>query len=214
MTPPEATTAPRRTRRGEERDAQLRQRASELFLERGYDGVSLDDIIRDVGGSKTNVYSFYGGKDGLFVVAMDQMIRDIVEPLMAVALDGLTLAGGLERFARTLLAVLLQERHLAFQRLVIAEALRHPDIASSWYRHGPRATHAILARFLTDQHGAGCIRPEADPARAAVLFHDMIVFDILTRAMMAVDGGPRPEDVAATIRDGVAFMTAALEVAS
>ena len=43
----------------------------------GYDGVSVDDIVREVGGSKTNVYSFYGGKDGLFLAVMDEILQDM-----------------------------------------------------------------------------------------------------------------------------------------
>src|ERR1700722_10190325 len=113
------TNIPRRTRRGEERDTQLRAHASEMFLERGYDGVSVDDIVREVGGSKTNVYSFYGGKDGLFLAVMDAILQDVALPLKRLTLGGLSLEAGLQKFARTLLAVLLEERHLAFQRLVI-----------------------------------------------------------------------------------------------
>src|ERR1700730_9109295 len=129
------TNIPRRTRRGEERDTQLRAHASEMFLERGYDGVSVDDIVREVGGSKTNVYSFYGGKDGLFLAVMDTISKDIARPLERLNLRGLAFDAGLRKFARSLLTVLLQERHLAFQRLVIAEALRHPQLGSTWYRN-------------------------------------------------------------------------------
>jgi AcrR family transcriptional regulator len=193
----------RRTRRGEERDELLRARASELFLERGYDGVTVDDIVRDVGGSKTNVYTFYGGKDGLFLAAMEETVNDLALPLRRLRLSGLSLERGLKKFATTLLAVLLQERHLAFQRLVIAEAVRHPQVGLSWYRNGPAATRAILQDFLMEQKALGMVRSDADPARTAMLFHDMVAFDLLNRSMMAIDGGPRPRDVATTIRFAV-----------
>ena len=49
---------------------------TEPFLERGYDGVSVDDVMREVGGSKTNVYSFYGGKDRPFFAVRDAILRD------------------------------------------------------------------------------------------------------------------------------------------
>jgi hypothetical protein len=99
--------------------------------------------------------------------------------------------------------MLLQERHLAFQRLVIAEALRHPQIGASWYRHGPVATRAFLAGFLAEQQALGQVQGDADPVRIARLFHDMIIFDLLNRAMMGIDGGPDPQDVEATIQDAV-----------
>jgi AcrR family transcriptional regulator len=204
------TSIPRRTRRGEERDAQLRAHASEMFLERGYDGVSVDDIVREVGGSKTNVYNFYGGKAGLFLAVMDEMITDFLLPLAQLQLDGASLEDGLRKIATTVLGIILQERHLAFQRLVIAEALRHPQLGLSWYRQGPATAHAILAKFLASQQALGRVKLDMAPARAAVLFHDMLVFDLINRAMMAIDGGPTPDEVAATVDQSVRVMTAAL----
>ncbi len=186
---------PRRTRRGEERDGQLRARATELFLELGYDGVSLDDIVRDAGGSKTNIYNFYGGKDGLFTTIMADMLDEITSPLRQMPLTGLSLEAGLRMFATTLLAVLLQERHLAFQRLVMAEALRHPQIGSKWHRNGPVATQTVLAAFLREQQVLGLIIPTIDLRRVAVFFHDMVLFDLLNRAMMKIDGGPTQTEI-------------------
>ena len=44
----------------------------------GDDGVSVDDIEREVRGSMTSVYSFYGGRDGLFLAVMDAISQDMV----------------------------------------------------------------------------------------------------------------------------------------
>jgi AcrR family transcriptional regulator len=202
--------APRRTRRGEVRDAQLRARASELFLERGYDGVSVDDIVREVGGSKTNVYSFYGGKDGLFLGVMDAILQDVTLPLKRLRLGGLSFEAGLRKFAKVLLTVLLDERHLAFQRLVITEALRHPQIGLTWYRNGPTLTRSVLECFLAEHQALGNVRQDVDLPHAAMLFHDMIVGDLLNRAMMAIDGGPKPREIEMTIRQAVKMATRGL----
>ena len=195
-----------RTRRGEARDARLRLRAADLFLERGYDGVSIDELIRDVGGSKASVYHFYGDKDGLFTAVMEDVLQDLTVPLGRLDLEGLSLADGLKTFATTLLAILLQPRHLAFQRLVIAEAQRHPVIGLTWYRNGPAASGELLRRFLAAQQGRGQIGPEVAPDQAARLFHDMVACTLLNRAMMAIGGGPTPEEVTATIEQGVRLM--------
>jgi AcrR family transcriptional regulator len=200
LAPHDDREAPRRTRRGEARDAQLRTRASELFLAQGYDGVSIDDIVRDVGGSKTNVYSFYGGKDGLFLAAMDEISQAIVCPLKKLKLGGLSLEAGLQTFASTLLTVLLEERHLAFQRLVVAEALRHPQLGATWYRNGPAVTRSVLHCFLAEHQALGHVRPDVDLASAAVLFHDMVVGDLLVRALMAINGVPTPGEIEMTSR--------------
>jgi AcrR family transcriptional regulator len=177
-----------------------------LFLARGYDCVSVDDIVREVGGSKTNVYSFYGGKDGLFLAVMEELSLALVRPMKQLKLGGLPFEAGLRKFAKTLLTVLLQEPHLSFQRLAIAEALRHPQLGLTWYRNGPAQSQAVLKSFLAEQQTLGRVRQDVDIARAAVLFHDMIVFDLLSRALMAIDGAPKPREIVMTIRQAVRMM--------
>lgn len=58
------------TRRGIERRLALLLSATELFLEKGYDAVSLDDIVNHAGGSKTSIYKYFGNKDGLLQSAI------------------------------------------------------------------------------------------------------------------------------------------------
>jgi AcrR family transcriptional regulator len=202
--------AVRRTQRGQARDARLRRRAADLFLERGYDGVSIDELIRDVGGSKASVYHFYGDKNGLFTMVTDELAHDLALPLRLLDLEGRSLADGLHSFATTLLSVLLQPRHLAFQRLVIAEAQRHPAIGLGWYHNGPIASCEKLRRFLAAQQALGHVRPGIEPGHAARLFHDMVASTLLNRALMAIEGGPTAEDVAATIEQGVRLMLGGL----
>jgi AcrR family transcriptional regulator len=202
----------RRTRRGEARETQLRARAAALFLERGFDGVSVDEIVRDVGGSKGSVYSFYGGKDGLFLAAMDDTIQALAGPLKRLKLTDLPLDQGLTEFGVALLLLLLEERHLAFQRLVIAEAMRHPEVGLSWYRHGPATTHALLAEFLAARQTCGEVRPGIDPTRLATLFHDAITFDLLNRAMMRIGGAPTRDEIASTVRNAVEMVTVGIRV--
>ena len=59
------------TKRGHERRLALLISANELFLERGYDAVSLDDIVNHAGGSKASIYKYFGNKDGLFTAICD-----------------------------------------------------------------------------------------------------------------------------------------------
>ena len=51
------------TKRGHERCLALLLSANDLFLERGYDAVSLDDIVHHAGGSKASIYKYFGNKE-------------------------------------------------------------------------------------------------------------------------------------------------------
>nr|WP_281063230.1 TetR/AcrR family transcriptional regulator [Ancylobacter gelatini] len=162
----------------------MRATAACLFVTHGYDGVSLDEIVRVAGGSKTNIYAFFGGKEGLFLAAIEHACGQILAPFHEVELDGLGLEAGLARLGEALLDQLLTPRHLALFRLVIGETARFPQLGALWYRSGPGVTQARIAAFIRAR------RPGIDDDHAADLarmFHDMAVQDLLHRALFAPD---------------------------
>ncbi len=179
----------RRTWRGDKKSEQIRSTATELFLRDGYDSVSLDKIVRIVGGSKTNVYNHFGNKEGLFVAIVKGLCEDLLASFVTIDVSNLSVEKGLRSLALALLDILLQERHLSFQRLVIAESARFPALGRIWFESGPETSRSFIARFIEQQQRAGRLR-RSDPHQSATLFHDMISFDLLHRAMV----GDRPAD--------------------
>jgi AcrR family transcriptional regulator len=187
--PDASRRAIRRTRRGDEKSEQIRAMATELFLRRGYDSVSVDEIVRAVGGSKTNIYNHFRNKEGLFVAIVKALCEDLLASFVTIDVANLSVEEGLRSLARALLGILLQERHLAFQRLIIAESARFPALGRAWFERGPETSRSIIAQFVEKQQRAGRLR-RSDPHQLATLFHDMITFDLLHRAML----GDKPTD--------------------
>src|ERR1700693_6111558 len=85
----------RRTRRGDEKSEQIRSPATELFLRRGHDDVSVDGIVRAVGGSKTNIYNHFGNKEGLFVVIVKGLCEDLLASFVTIDISSLGVEEGL-----------------------------------------------------------------------------------------------------------------------
>jgi AcrR family transcriptional regulator len=181
----------RRTRRGDEKSEQILSTATELFLRLGYDGVSVDEIVRAVGGSKTNIYNHFGNKEGLFVAIVKGLCEDLLASFVTIDVSAIGLEEGLTSLALALLGILLQDRPLAFQRLIIAESERFPALGRAWFESGPETSRSIIARFVEKQQRAGRLR-RSDPHQLATFFHDMITFDLLHRAMV----GDKPSDAA------------------
>lgn len=177
----------RHTRRGEERCERVRAVATELFLAHGFDGVSLDDIIAQAGGSKTNIYSHFGGKEGLFIGIVEGLCDLVNASLQAVDLSDVSLEEGLRRLGRALLRAVLDKRHLALYRLIIGQSGRIPNIGCPWMTHGPDATRHILTQFLSGHRermrGLG-------PESAAVVYHNMLTWDPLNRAVFGLGTEP------------------------
>lgn len=201
--PVEKTTAlrspSRRTCRGDAKLAELRAAAGELFLARGYDGVSLDDVLRAAGGSKTNIYGFFGGKEGLFIAAVEQMCRDLQTRLSSRDVEALPLAEGLASIGRDLAALLLEPHHLALYRLVIGETARFPALGLVWYANGPLATRERIAAFAATH--APALPGGLEPDEFARAFHDLAVTDILYRGLIGAppDAGERARIVEAAV---------------
>ena len=188
--PPHRTI--RRTRRGDQKSEQIRSTATELFLRHGYDGVSVDEIVRIVGGSKTNIYNHFRNKEGLFVAIVKGLCDDLIASFVAIDVSGLGVQKGLTELGLALVEILLQERHLAFQRLVVAESARFPALGRAWFASGPEASRGVIARFVEQQQQAGRLR-RSDPHLSATLFHDMITFDLLHRALL--DDRPTDDEI-------------------
>src|ERR1043166_3302122 len=61
----------------EQRRGRIIRMAWRLFLKKGYDNVSIDDIIAVVGGSKATIYAWFGGKEGLFEAVVRQKCQGV-----------------------------------------------------------------------------------------------------------------------------------------
>lgn len=175
--------ADRTTSRGLARRNLIVTTAIDLFLEQGYDAVTVDEIIRVVGGSKTNLYKHFGGKEGLFSEVVEQLCHDFLQPLSVLEVSSLRPADGLRVLGSTLLKMLMADRHVAFQRLMLAVSGRFPDLTGVWFESGPVQSRKAFANFIASKQATGEMR-EADPHMLAIQYHDMIVTNPLYLALM------------------------------
>jgi AcrR family transcriptional regulator len=176
------------TRRGEAKRAAILEAATERFLQDGYDGVSVDEIVRSIGGSKTNVYNYFGGKEGLFAAAVAALCDKFLAKLDKLEPSRGNTAEVLGAFGHTFLDSILNESHLAFVRLILSEARRFPEIGQVWYSRGPGAITQYIGAYLEQQQRAGA-KLKAPPQVAAQMFHSMATAGILQRTLAT---GQRP----------------------
>ena len=157
--------------------------AAERFLASGFSAVSVDELVASAGQSKTNVYSWFGGKEGLFLATIDRLLDSMVVPLVDNGFASLPLSEGLHALAEAVLKIVLGKNALALHRLIIGESQAFPAIGRAWVVAGPERTYAFCADFMAVHQRAGRLRP-ADPRRAAVFFHDMLTGDLEHRILV------------------------------
>ncbi|MFC0678358.1 TetR family transcriptional regulator [Lysobacter korlensis] len=66
----------------------IEEAAAELFLERGYDGTTVDDIARRAGVGRATFFNYFPSKPDLLWVDVDEALSRLQEALEAVGSDG------------------------------------------------------------------------------------------------------------------------------
>jgi AcrR family transcriptional regulator len=157
--------------------------AAERFKACGFAAVSVDELVKAAGQSKSNVYSWFGGKKGLFLAAVDRLLDALLVPLVNNGFDQLPLKTGLHELAETVLTIVLGEEALALHRLILAESAAFPSIGRAWIVAGPEKTYRFCADFIAAHQKAGSLRL-TDPRRAAIFLHDMLTGDLEHRMLI------------------------------
>jgi TetR/AcrR family transcriptional repressor of mexJK operon len=159
------------------KDAEIVATARQLFLERGYDATSLDDVAAISGVSKTTVYNNFADKQALFSAVVlgvtanaEQILAELIRQLNGPAPVGERLTA----IGRQLASGVLNPAVVQLRRLAIAEALRFPELVTSYWQRGPAQTITLLTEAFTAMDAAGELSCP-DPTAAAVLFAYAIV---------------------------------------
>ncbi|MCU4414015.1 TetR/AcrR family transcriptional regulator [Acinetobacter sp. WU_MDCI_Axc73] len=161
------------TKRGHERRLALLLSATELFLERGYDAVSLDDIVQHAGGSKASIYKYFGSKEGLFKAICDYR-RELFFKNICVAFNShedlrsyliQTLIG----FYQKITCV----ENAAFLRLVIERSQSDPELALYLHESGPEYVQKTIACALAQATQQGKINC-SQPLHSAIMYFGIL----------------------------------------
>ncbi len=127
----------------ERRHRSLLATAFRLFLDRGWDGVSIEEISRQSGVAKGFIYARYADKGALFAGAIEHLMADVMGTLHLADPLPDDVEEGLVAFGRKILEIALRPEALALFRQFIAEAGRLPDLTRHFVEHNP-LRHLII----------------------------------------------------------------------
>ncbi|GAA0922724.1 TetR/AcrR family transcriptional regulator [Kribbella koreensis] len=173
-----------RPRRGRPRDPdaepRIRRYAVQLLLERGFDGMTVDDVAEAAGVGKATIYRRWASKELLANDAMAQLF-DIEIP----DADTGSIAGDLRQVYRDALMFVNTKEGVALIRLAITEMNRDEQF-TAFYRGFLQRRIALTAAALERARQRGeRIRAGADP----VLMVQWLAGVLILRAMT---GEPMP----------------------
>src|SRR5215468_3331112 len=148
-----AVAARPRPMSADQRREHIVRMAAPLFLKKGYDNVSIDEIIGVVGGSKATIYAWFGGKEGLFEAVVRQKCQDVV---LAIHADPRgSLEAQLTEIGQSFLAMVLSPPILEFHRLMVSIGRTFPETGRLFYATGPHSAYSIVAEWIARQQKDG-----------------------------------------------------------
>ena len=177
----------------EARAKNLLQTAGCLFLEKGYGKVSLEMIARQAHVAVRTIYVKFGGKSGLFNAVVEQKRAAYFATMPALETDMRPLPAILTDFGLLFTQLITMPSVIHLNRMVIAEAANHPELAETFYKVGPGQTRETLTRFFSRPDIAPLFRPGLAPELLSMHLLNCLMGDQLSPLLFMP---PAPPDAA------------------
>jgi TetR/AcrR family transcriptional repressor of mexJK operon len=171
-----------------EKHAAILKASSELFLERGVQGTSMDAVAKRAGVSKQTVYSHFHNKDTLFRACIQSKVESygFGQTGLAGAED---LNEALLNIVSQFVSLLFDSEVIAMHRVVMGESAGYPRIAAMFYEDGPARTKATVRKFLERQVRLGKLKID-HPHYAAVQLLNMAMGEYQQQMMLNLIEAP------------------------
>lgn len=169
--------------------------AKRMFLQHGYERMSMDQIAAEAGVSKLTVYSHYGDKQTLFLEAVkahcdQQLPLTLFEPS-----PGTPLRERLMEIAEAFHAMISSPEAVAGHRLMCTPQIADSALPTLFWEAGPKRIKDGFAALLQRRIKAGELEI-GDVNRAAVQFFSILKGEFHDRLVMGCGG-----DITGTVEE-------------
>lgn len=158
-TNPAKSTAPHAPGPGRPKDLAKREAILEaskrLFVQLGFDAVSMDQIAAEAGVSKLTVYSHFGDKDALFVAAVKSHCEQGMPTSLLEDRPDVPLAVRLLEVATAFYAMISSPEAIAGHRILCSPQLANTPLPQMFWEAGPRRVQEGFAALLDARVAAG-----------------------------------------------------------
>ncbi|WND01563.1 TetR/AcrR family transcriptional regulator [Temperatibacter marinus] len=142
--------------------------ASDLFMENGFDGTSMDEVAKRAGVSKQTVYSHFSNKEKLFSASITSVINQYFPDSVFEVSDGHEVESDLNHLCEIFLHLFVSEDAICMFRLLAAAASLDGEnkLATLFWEAGPEVMLQKLAGFMSHWGSKGQLSIK-DPVVAA-----------------------------------------------
>ena len=137
---------------------QVLEGARTVFMRDGFEGASVDDIVREAGVSKATLYSYFPDKRLLFL----EVAKSECKAQSEAAIQQIESAGDVREVLSTaagrMVRFFLSDVGIQVYRIVVGESQRFPEIGREFYASGPLMVREMLIGFLNRAVGEGKLK--------------------------------------------------------
>jgi AcrR family transcriptional regulator len=167
------------SKRERRREAILRA-AHALFVEKGYDATTLNDIVRRSGGSLATLYDMFENKPGLLRALVGDRCVKLGGVMDSAAATNVAPQQVLRAIADEMLDMLLDPTFAGLLQIVMAQSAAQPELGRQLYESGPAVAQAKGAECLARLAEAGTL-DIPDPLAASRLFYQLVCGELKSR---------------------------------
>jgi AcrR family transcriptional regulator len=199
-------------------DERILDAAQRVFLDRGFEGASIEEIAEVGRAGKPTIYARHAGKKELFAAVVLRNVARTVRYVETPSAEA-SLEERLQTVGLTILDRALNADTVGLFRTTIAEARRFPELSPLVSKMARERGLEALTRLLTEMAERGELGSmhAFDPARlqtTARIFLDLIVIPFVMRALFGDSLESLRAEVAGHVSSRVFFFLAACRQSS
>lgn len=127
---------------------QVLEGARTVFMRDGFEGASVDDIVREARVSKATLYSYFPDKRLLFLEVAKSECRAQSDAAVAQISETDDLRKAMTMAAKRMVRFFMSDVGMQVYRIVVGESQRFPELGREFYETGPAQVRGILRVFL------------------------------------------------------------------
>lgn len=171
---------------------QILDGARQMFLSKGFEGTSMQDVARAAGVSKGTLYVYFDSKEAMFEALVVKECGRLQDAVRRIGLGVGRVEDELRAIALQMIATLLQPEVLGALRMMIGAGEKFPDLARKIYDAGPARSVRTLGEYLQLRHQRGDL-VIGDCDQAANEFVDLVLSGLQRRALLMMPPLMQPE---------------------
>ncbi len=170
----------------------------------GFEGASVDDIVREAGVSKATLYSYFLDKRLMFLEVAKTECKGQSEAAIHDIEASEDIRQALTLAARRMVRFFMSDVGMQVFRIVVGESQRFPEIGREFFDSGPEMVRQMLIRFLKNAVDEGKLRID-DIELAADQFPELCKAGLHVQLVLGVREPPSEEEIDRVI-DGAVDM--------